>query len=136
MGRLCLGPWAVPVSIDRNPLVTPKGHLDQGLRTHSDGSWAAANGQLRTFSESLIDEIALRLDPQNVSARSPVVFTKKGQGRRYKQEHRSRSFHRFQTRNKEFGSLDLHVVSSVPLSSFQTGDGHYYGVVPISETSG
>lgn len=37
---------------------------------------------------------------------------------------------------KEFGSLDLHVVSSVPLSSFRTGDGHYYGVVPISETSG
>lgn len=49
----------------RHQLVTSKGHLDQGLRAHSDGSWAAANSQFRTFLESLFDEIALRLDPQN-----------------------------------------------------------------------
>ena len=38
-----------------------KGHLDQGIAAQSPRAWAAANGQLRPFIESLFDEIAERL---------------------------------------------------------------------------
>lgn len=37
---------------------TPLGHLDQAIEAHTRGNWAAANGQLRTFFESLFDDIA------------------------------------------------------------------------------
>jgi hypothetical protein len=53
----------VHLLLDTYRLVTPKGHLDQGIRAHSDGDWAAANSQFRTFLESLFDEIALLVDP-------------------------------------------------------------------------
>ena len=38
--------------------VTARGHLDQAIEAHARGHWAAANGQLRTFIEGLLDEIA------------------------------------------------------------------------------
>ena len=41
---------------------TPKGHLDQALENHATGNWAAANSQLRSFFEGLLDEIAIKLD--------------------------------------------------------------------------
>lgn len=41
----------------------PKGHLDQAIEAHTRGDWAACNSQLRTFIESLFDEIARRIDP-------------------------------------------------------------------------
>jgi hypothetical protein len=66
----------VHLLLDRHQLATPKGHLDQGLRAHSDGSWAAANSQFRTFLEALFDEIALLIDPQNAPR------TKTGETRR------------------------------------------------------
>src|SRR5712692_828931 len=53
----------VHLLLDRHQLVTSKGHLDQGVRAHSEGDWAAANSQFRTFLESLFDEIALLVDP-------------------------------------------------------------------------
>ena len=37
---------------------TPLGHLNQAIEAHTRGDWAAANGQLRTFLESLFDDIA------------------------------------------------------------------------------
>jgi len=46
-------------------LATPLGHFDQAVDAHARGDWAAANGQLRTFCESLFDEIALLLDQAN-----------------------------------------------------------------------
>ena len=49
-------------------LKTSLGHLDQAITAHAQGDWAAANGQLRTFYESLFDEIAPLVDPQNGSA--------------------------------------------------------------------
>ena len=58
----------VHVLLDRHQFGTPRGHLDQGIRAHSDSQWAAANGQFRTFLESLFDEIALRLDARNAPA--------------------------------------------------------------------
>jgi hypothetical protein len=62
--------------LDRHNLLIPKGHLDQAIENHQRGNWAAANSQLRTFYESLFDEIALLVDPQNASQ------TQAGEGRR------------------------------------------------------
>ena len=49
--------------LKKHHFTTPKGHLDQALVAHGRGEWAAANSQLRTFFESLLDEIAISLDP-------------------------------------------------------------------------
>lgn len=42
---------------------TPLGHLDQAIEAYTRGDWAACNSQLRTFLESLYDEIACRVKP-------------------------------------------------------------------------
>ncbi len=39
-------------------------HLDQAIDAHTRGNWAGANGQIRTFIEEFIDEIARRLVPE------------------------------------------------------------------------
>jgi hypothetical protein len=41
----------------------PLGHLDQAIEAHTRGDWAAANAQLRTFLESLFDDIAHHVRP-------------------------------------------------------------------------
>jgi len=51
--------------------MTSLGHLDQAVEAHTRGDWAAANGQIRTFLEGLLDEIALFIEPskaQNLSS--------------------------------------------------------------------
>lgn len=48
--------------------MTPLGHLDQAIQAHTRGDWAAANGQLRTFFESLFDDIARNLRPAEAAA--------------------------------------------------------------------
>jgi hypothetical protein len=35
----------------------PLGHLAQAIEAHTRGDWAATNGQLRTFLESLFNEL-------------------------------------------------------------------------------
>ncbi|QOZ33214.1 hypothetical protein [Bradyrhizobium sp. CCBAU 53421] len=40
-----------------------QGHLDQAFSAHTSGNWAAANAQIRSFLDGLLDEIAERLDP-------------------------------------------------------------------------
>jgi hypothetical protein len=52
-------------------LDTPRGHLAQAVDAHTRGSWAAANAQLRTFLESLLDEIAYKIRP----AEAPTLRT-------------------------------------------------------------
>lgn len=47
----------------------PLGHLNQAIEAHTRGDWAAANGQLRTFIESLFDDIARNVRPQEAAAR-------------------------------------------------------------------
>lgn len=42
----------------------PLGHLDQAIDAHTRGDWAAANSQIRSFLEGLLDAIALHIDPQ------------------------------------------------------------------------
>ena len=61
----------VHLLLKRYGLKTSLGHLDQAITAHAQGNWAAANGQLRTFYESLFDEIAALVDPQN----GPAVKT-------------------------------------------------------------
>lgn len=46
----------------------PLGHLDQAIDAHTRGDWAAANSQIRTFLESLLNEIALHIDLQAAAA--------------------------------------------------------------------
>jgi hypothetical protein len=48
---------------------TPLGHLDQAVEAHTRGDWAACNSQLRTFLESLFDEIARNVRPQDAAQR-------------------------------------------------------------------
>jgi hypothetical protein len=47
--------------LDRFGFQTAMGHLDQALQNHAQANWASANGQLRTFVESLLDDIAAML---------------------------------------------------------------------------
>lgn len=49
---------------------TPLGHLDQAIEAHTRGDWAACNGQLRTFIESLFDDIARHLRPAEMATRA------------------------------------------------------------------
>ena len=53
----------VHLLLDRHKLATTKGHLEEAVRAHSEGDWAAANSQFRTFLESLLDEVAYLLVP-------------------------------------------------------------------------
>lgn len=41
---------------------TSLSHLDQAVEAHTRGDWAAANAQIRTFLEGLLDEIAISID--------------------------------------------------------------------------
>ena len=48
---------------------TPLGHLNQAVEAHTRGDWAACNSQLRTFLESLFDDIARKVRPQEAAQR-------------------------------------------------------------------
>lgn len=48
---------------------TPLGHLDQAVEAHTRGDWAACNSQLRTFLESLFDDIARYFRSQEAAQR-------------------------------------------------------------------
>jgi hypothetical protein len=54
-----------------------KGHLAQAFAAHTDGLWASANSQIRSFFDGLLDEIAERIDPS-------AANTGSGQARRTK----------------------------------------------------
>jgi len=49
--------------LEKHKLSIPRGHLDQALDAHARGNWAAANSQIRSFIDGLLDEIAERIDP-------------------------------------------------------------------------
>ncbi len=52
--------------------MTPLGHLDQAVEAHTRGDWAACNGQLRTFLESLFDDIASNVRPEDAAKKTPT----------------------------------------------------------------
>jgi hypothetical protein len=55
--------------LDRHHFLTPKSHLEQAIENHARGNWSSANGQLRNFLEGLLDEIAVRIDPNAADIR-------------------------------------------------------------------
>ncbi len=48
--------------LDWHGFTTAKGHLDQAFKNHAAGNWASANSQIRSFIESLFDDLAVKLD--------------------------------------------------------------------------
>jgi len=48
---------------------TAAGHLDQAIAAHARGEWASANANLRTYMESLFDDIAHYLWPTEARTR-------------------------------------------------------------------
>ncbi|MXW20208.1 MAG: hypothetical protein F4Z95_05335 [Gammaproteobacteria bacterium] len=50
---------------------TSTGHLDQALDAHARSHWASANSQLRTFLESLIEEISRHIGVAGVDTLTP-----------------------------------------------------------------
>ena len=48
--------------LQKHGFAVSKEHLRQATNAHARGDWAAANSQLRTFVESLFDEIAVAVD--------------------------------------------------------------------------
>jgi hypothetical protein len=63
--------------LEKHGFTTAKGHLKQALEAHTRGSWAAANSQIRTFLDALLDDVAVKLDPAALAVSS-------GQQRRIK----------------------------------------------------
>lgn len=55
---------------------TAEGHLEQARSAHVRGEWAAANAQLRSFTESLFDSVAEKLAGSNASL-PPGSFQKR-----------------------------------------------------------
>ncbi len=53
--------------LGKHNLAIASGHLDQALDAHAKGHWAAANSQIRTFFDALLDQICERLDPNTKS---------------------------------------------------------------------
>lgn len=49
--------------LDKYQFTTTKGHLEQAIENHSNGNWAGANSQFRTFLESLLVDICNKLIP-------------------------------------------------------------------------
>lgn len=47
---------------------TSLSHLDQAVEAHTRGDWAAANSQIRTFLEGLLDEIAFFVEPSKAQS--------------------------------------------------------------------
>lgn len=61
--------------LDRHGFAVSKGHLFQAISNFSQGSWAGANAQFRSFFESLVQEIAERCRYQeNGDHRARVRF--------------------------------------------------------------
>ena len=56
--------------LDEFGFATSKGHLEQAIAAHTRGEWASANAQLRSFTESLFDEIARTLFPSEAASAS------------------------------------------------------------------
>jgi hypothetical protein len=49
--------------LKKHRFTVAKGHLDQAFAAHTEGHWASANSQIRSFLDGLMDEIAERMDP-------------------------------------------------------------------------
>jgi len=59
--------------LDHYGFTTGKGHLQQGRSAYVRGDWAAANGQLRSFVESVFHEMAGRMGGHAVKSGVPAI---------------------------------------------------------------
>lgn len=53
--------------LEKHGFATARGHLKEALDAHGRGGWAAANSQIRTFLDAVLDEIAIKLDPTAIT---------------------------------------------------------------------
>lgn len=62
--------------LSKYELIITKGHLDQATDNVRSNNWAAANGQMRTFFESLLINIVKKIDPNSTitSGSSAIDF--------------------------------------------------------------
>lgn len=56
------------ISLNHFDFSISTGHLNQAISNHSQGNWAGANSQFRTFIESLLIEISKYLIPSNIAS--------------------------------------------------------------------
>jgi len=49
--------------LNKHGFAVAKGHLEQAFTAHTDGHWASANSQIRSFLDGLLDAIAEKIDP-------------------------------------------------------------------------
>lgn len=70
-------PDQIPIATQENELIellkkynfnVAKGHYEQAIAAHARGDWAAANAQLRSFVEDLLDRIAETIAPASYSS--------------------------------------------------------------------
>lgn len=61
----------------KHDFTTAREHLRQAYIGHTNGNWASANSQIRSFLESLFDELAVKIEPSTTNDPS-------GHGRRAK----------------------------------------------------
>ena len=60
--------------LDRHDFVVPKGHLSHAMAAFQRGEWSSANGELRTFYESYLNEIADRLGCHDTDSKKKRDF--------------------------------------------------------------
>ena len=53
--------------LDEFEMVTAKGHIDQAIKNHALGNWAAANSQMRAFLEEVFNVISTDLSPETAN---------------------------------------------------------------------
>lgn len=59
--------------LDKLGLSQSRSHLQQGIDNHSSSQWAAANGQFRTFVESLLMEICSKLSGSSCGSAANAI---------------------------------------------------------------
>lgn len=57
----------ITMLLEKHGFATAREHMRQAYIGHTDGNWASANSQIRSFLESLFDELAVKLDPSAAS---------------------------------------------------------------------
>jgi hypothetical protein len=63
------------IMLNRFSFTITRGHLEQAIFNHSQGNWAGANSQFRTFFESLLISICNKLLPRNNADNANTAIT-------------------------------------------------------------
>ena len=63
----------ISLLMDQHGFIVAKGHLQQAISAFSRGEWSSANGELRNFFESYLNEVADRLGYAGNTAKPSVI---------------------------------------------------------------